>query len=410
MDTYRIADLFAGVGGVRLGFDRAFGKAAKTVFVSDIDHFAAQVYTDNFGHDPEVSGDITKIDVKDIPDFDICLAGFPCQAFSNMGLKQGFKDPRGQLFQEVVRICKAKQPKVIFCENVKALVNYNKGEAFNVIKTAFEKIGYRVYHQVLNSADFNVPQNRERVYIVCFRKDIAPDGYTVCDAKKVRSGGIEKILLPDSEVAKHALSDKYVAFLERRKEKSKASGNGFSYRVKEPGDIAGTLTCSPTSLDGNLVRYKDRLRKLAPRECARLQGFPDTFKLNVSDTQVYRLMGNSVTVPVIETLARKIRVALGEKAAPFVSQPKTPQIPKETVILPPASNAGSEYRLEVDPAVKTTRIEDIPAEVKASSGSVRRVNIRRRKKLCHCPACQCGVLPLECRACMARMKRRMGIH
>lgn len=408
MDTYRIADLFAGVGGVRLGFDRAFGKAAKTVFVSDIDHFAAQVYTDNFGHDPEVSGDITEIDVKDIPDFDICLAGFPCQAFSNMGLKQGFKDPRGQLFQEVVRICKAKQPKVIFCENVKALVNYNKGEAFNVIKAAFEKIGYKVYHQVLNSADFNVPQNRERVYIVCFRKDIAPDGYTVCDAGKVRSGGIEKILLPDSEVAKHVLSDKYVAFLERRKEKSKASGNGFSYRVKEPGDIAGTLTCSPTSLDGNLVRYKDRLRKLAPRECARLQGFPDTFKLNVSDTQVYRLMGNSVTVPVIETLAKKILTVLRITPEKLLESNE----PKDTVVLAPAApNAGSEYRLEVDPAVKTTRVEDTKAEVREfNKESIQRIITRRRKKLCHCPACQCGVLPLECRACMARMKRRMGIR
>lgn len=310
METYRIADLFAGIGGIRLGFDQAFGKAVRTVFVSDINHFAAKVYTDNFGHNPEVSGDITGINVADIPDFDICLAGFPCQAFSAMGKKQGFKDPRGRLFREVVRVCRAKQPKVIFCENVKALACHDEGKTFAAIRRAFERIGYRVFWQVLNSADFGVPQNRERLYIVCFRKDIAPESYTPCESAGQNKKDTLTVLLPDTETEKYVLSERYMAFLERRKAKSKATGNGFGYRIKGSGDLAGTLTCSTTSLDGSLVRHGERLRRLTPRECARLQGFPDTFKFNVSDTQVYRLTGNSVTVPVIKALAKKIRTIL----------------------------------------------------------------------------------------------------
>ena len=173
----RSIDLFAGIGGIRLGFDKAFTSNINTVFVSEWDTYAQKTYKLNFHDDFDIAGDITKIDAENIPAFDICLAGFPCQAFSLAGKKMGFDDDykgicRGTLFQDVVRICDYHQPKVIFCENVKGLTIHDRGRTFKVITRAFEQIGYNVYHKILNSKDFGVPQNRERIYIVCFRKDI----------------------------------------------------------------------------------------------------------------------------------------------------------------------------------------------------------------------------------------------
>ena len=173
----RSIDLFAGIGGIRLGFDKAFKEKIETVFVSEWDKFAQETYKLNFHDDFEIAGDITEISEEDIPSFDICLAGFPCQAFSLAGKRMGFEDDykglcRGTLFQDVVRICEHHKPKVIFCENVKGLTIHDKGRTFKVITKAFEQIGYTVYSKVLNSKDFGVPQNRERIYIVAFRKDI----------------------------------------------------------------------------------------------------------------------------------------------------------------------------------------------------------------------------------------------
>ena len=183
-EPYKAIDLFAGIGGIRLGFDRAFGDAIETVFVSEFDPWANKTYMENFGSKPPIKGDITKIEASEIPTFDICLAGFPCQAFSIAGRHKGFDDDykgmtRGTLFRDVVRICEYCQPrpKVIFCENVKGLVGHDRGRTFKVIKGAFEELGYRVFHKVLNSKDFGVPQNRERIYIVCFRNDIAPEQF-----------------------------------------------------------------------------------------------------------------------------------------------------------------------------------------------------------------------------------------
>ena len=170
-------DLFAGIGAIRLGFEEAFGSLLKTVFVSEWDAYAQKTYSANFADKMPIAGDITKIKQCEIPSFDICLAGVPCQAFSLAGKHMGFNDDykgmcRGTLFQDVVRICEYHQPKVIFCENVKGLVMHDKGRTFTVIKNAFEQIGYDVFYQVLNSKNFGVPQNRERIYIVCFRKDL----------------------------------------------------------------------------------------------------------------------------------------------------------------------------------------------------------------------------------------------
>ena len=178
MSTYKIADLFAGIGGTRLGFDRAFRDAAQTVYVCEIDPYARKTYFANFDLEGAiVDSDITKVDENNVPDFDICLAGFPCQAFSMAGQRGGFEDNyrgvcRGTLFLDVVRLCDHVRPKVIFCENVKGLVIHDKGRTFKIIRESFERIGYKVHYKILNSKDFGLAQNRERVYIVCFRDDI----------------------------------------------------------------------------------------------------------------------------------------------------------------------------------------------------------------------------------------------
>lgn len=167
---YKSIDLFGGIGGIRKGFDNAFGSNIETVFVSEWDDNAQKTYKLNFKDPFDIAGDITKIHEKDIPNFDICLAGFPCQAFSLAGKHMGFDDDykgycRGTLFQDVVRICEYHKPKVIFCENVKGLTIHDRGKTFKIIKGAFEQINYTVYEKILNSKDFGVPQNRERIYL-----------------------------------------------------------------------------------------------------------------------------------------------------------------------------------------------------------------------------------------------------
>ena len=183
-------DLFAGIGGIRLGFDNAFKNEIETVFVSEWDEHAQKTYRDNFADEFEIAGDITRINEQNIPTFDICLAGFPCQAFSLAGKRMGFDDDykglcRGTLFQDVVRICDYHKPKVIFCENVKGLTIHDRGRTFKVITKAFEQIGYTVYSKVLNSKDFGVPQNRERIYIVAFRNDISSAEFWACPKMSV---------------------------------------------------------------------------------------------------------------------------------------------------------------------------------------------------------------------------------
>ena len=192
MAKYRSIDLFAGIGGIRLGFDNAFGKNIETVFVSEWDEFAQKTYKSNFKDDFDIAGDITVINEKDIPSFDICLAGFPCQAFSIAGRHGGFNDDfkgrnRGNLFLDVVRICEHHKPKVIFCENVKGLVMHDKGNTFRVIRKAFQDIGYHVFWKVLNSKDFGVPQNRERIYIVAFRDDLNVGEFVSRSLRKSKS-------------------------------------------------------------------------------------------------------------------------------------------------------------------------------------------------------------------------------
>ncbi|MBR0031449.1 MAG: DNA cytosine methyltransferase [Treponema sp.] len=330
-DKFTFIDLFAGIGGIRLGFERAFGEKSKTVFVSEWDKFAQRTYKANFNDDFEIAGDITKINEKDIPSFDICLAGFPCQAFSMAGKHQGFNDNykgicRGTLFMDVARICEYHKPKVIFCENVKGLVIHDKGRTFKIIKSTFESLGYKVFYHVLNSKDFGVPQNRERIYIVCFRNDIAPETFEFPKGTK-KAVSIKDIMDSSPIPSKYYLSDTYVDCLRRHKERHEAAGHGFGYVIRDINGIAGTIVCGGMGKEANLIVdhrehsmipmthikgeiNKEDIRKMTPREWARLQGFPEEYKLVLADTHTYKQFGNSVTVNVIEEIAKKIKECL----------------------------------------------------------------------------------------------------
>ncbi len=331
MDNYKSIDLFAGIGGIRMGFDRAFGNSIETVFVSEWDKFAQTTYKANFDDDFDIAGDITKIKESDIPEFDICLAGFPCQAFSLAGARKGFDDDykgqcRGTLFLDVARICEYHKPKVIFCENVKGLAIHDRGKTFKIICKTFEDLGYKVFFQVLNSKNFGVPQNRERIYIVAFRNDIAPENFVfpektddtkrLCDIR-------EETPVP----AKYYLSNTYWNTLVAHKARHAAKGNGFGYEIRDWSDIAGAIVCGGMGRERNLVIDKRQtdltptthikgeinnqgIRKMTPREWARLQGFPDDFKLVLADTHLYKQFGNSVTVSVIKAIAIKIKEVL----------------------------------------------------------------------------------------------------
>lgn len=328
---YRSIDLFAGIGGIRKGFENAFKKDIFTVFVSEWDEFAQKTYKANYKDSFEIAGDITKIDEKDIPEFDICLAGFPCQAFSLAGKRMGFEDDykgmcRGTLFQDVVRICEHHKPKVIFCENVKGLTIHDRGRTFLVIKRAFEQIGYTVYDKVLNSKDFGVPQNRERIYIVAFRNDIDSSGFKFPEGKNSDTK-IKDIMEEDVVSVKYYLSNTYLETLKKHRERHEAKGNGFGYEIRDVNGQAGAIVCGGMGRERNLIVDKrltdftpvthikgevnrQGIRKMTPREWARLQGFPDDFKLELADTHLYKQFGNSVTVNVIEAIAKEIRKVL----------------------------------------------------------------------------------------------------
>ena len=329
--NYKSIDLFAGIGGIRLGFDNAFGDSCSTVFVSEWDSYAQKTYKANFDDAFEIAGDITQIDEKSIPSFDFCLAGFPCQAFSMAGKRMGFDDDykgkcRGTLFQDVVRICEYHKPKVIFCENVKGLTIHDRGRTFKIIKGAFEQIGYKVYDKVLNSKDFGVPQNRERIYLVCFRDDIDSSSFKfpepTDDTKRI-SDILDKAPIP----SKYYLSDVYLETLRRHRAHHEALGHGFGYEIRPLDGIAGAIVCGGMGRERNLLIdsrehsmvpqtkikgeiNREDVRKMTPREWARLQGFPESFKLPLADVHLYKQFGNSVTVNVIEAIAKQIKLVL----------------------------------------------------------------------------------------------------
>jgi DNA (cytosine-5)-methyltransferase 1 len=306
---FKFIDLFAGIGGIRLAFDKSGGNC---VFSSEWDKFAQFTYETNFGHKPD--GDITEIDVRDIPQHDVLTAGFPCQPFSNAGLKKGFDDIRGTLFFDIARILKHHKPALVLLENVKGFASHDKGNTFRVVKKTLEGLGYEVHAEVLNAKNFGVPQNRERIYIVGIMRSktkqeafLFPKG----TMKKTRLGDI----LDKSVDAKYTISDKLWSGHKRRRDEHRAKGNGFGYSLFD-SEAPYTSTISARYYkDGSEILVAQRSknpRKLTPREAARLQGFPASFKIPVSDVQAYKQFGNSVAVPVVTAIAKNM-VALLKK-------------------------------------------------------------------------------------------------
>lgn len=271
------------------------------------------MYEANFGDLPH--GDITKIKSEDIPDFDILAGGFPCQSFSVAGKRGGFEDTRGTLFFELARLAKDKQPQVIFMENVQGLLIHNKGKTFEVVRNTMESIGYDFYYKLINAADFGVPQARERVYMVCFRKDLNIKNFKFTDGTG-RTKCVRDILEPTADVLEEYYIKKTSVTIYDCAPKPSGTHRLGYVETKSQGnriyDIdyqMPTLCCSRGS---KLILVDKRIRHLTPRECARADGFPESFKIAESKTAAYRQFGNSVCVPVIEKIAEAIGKALVE--------------------------------------------------------------------------------------------------
>lgn len=325
---FNFIDLFAGIGGLRKGFESIGGHC---LFTSEWNKYAQQTYAANFPDNHPVNGDITKIAADDIPEHDVLVAGFPCQPFSIAGVSKknalgrlhGFAcEAQGTLFFDVARILLAKRPAAFLLENVKNLQSHDRGRTFDVIiRTLREELGYKVFYKVIDAKHF-LPQHRERIVIVGFRDDV-PFSWDDLILPEKGSSDLSTILHPEdgsqpaeppyteSETAKvnskYTLTDKLWQYLQDYAAKHKAKGNGFGFGLVGPKDIARTLSARYFK-DGSEIlvsRGKKRNpRRLTPRECARLMGYPDDFKIPVSDTQAYKQFGNSVAVPVFCEVAR----------------------------------------------------------------------------------------------------------
>jgi DNA (cytosine-5)-methyltransferase 1 len=319
--TFKFIDLFAGIGGFRMAMQNLGGKC---IFTSEWDKEAQKTYRANYGEIP--FGDITKEETKKfIPDgFDVLCAGFPCQAFSIAGKRGGFEDTRGTLFFDVAEIIKRKKPKAIFLENVKGLRNHDKGKTLETILNVLRNdLDYFVPEpQVINAKDFGVPQNRERIFIVGFRKDtnVVEFEYPKPLKKKAKFSDIKEKNVPPT---KFFLSTQYLQTLHNHKARHESKGNGFGFEIIPDNGIANAVVCGGMGRERNLVIdnritdftptthikgevNREGIRKMTPREWARLQGFPDNFKIPVADASAYKQFGNSVAVPAIQATAEQV--------------------------------------------------------------------------------------------------------
>lgn len=302
---YKMIDLFAGIGGTRLGFAQT--NRVNCVFSSEWNKFSQKTYFANFGEYP--AGDITQINENDIPNHDILVAGFPCQAFSQAGKKLGFEDTRGTLFFDVARIIKAKRPKAFLLENVRNLVSHDHGHTFEVILNTLNQLNYEVHYHLFKARDFGAPQNRERIYIVGFDRHQVRNPemfeFPVAPKPMTRVGDILEKNVDD----KYTISNRLWAGHQRRKKANRAAGKGFGYSLFN-ADSPYTNTLSARYYkDGSeiLIEQKGKNpRKITPREAARLLGFPENYIIPVSDTQAYRQFGNSVCVFTINAIAKKM--------------------------------------------------------------------------------------------------------
>jgi len=349
---FRFIDLFAGIGGIRLPFQEMGGKC---VFTSEWDKFSKKTYASNFGELPE--GDISAIPSTDIAGHDLLLAGFPCQAFSQAGLKQGFNDTRGTMFFEIQRILAVHRPKAFLLENVKQLKGHDQGRTLKTIlailrgETVAEipgnvpmsdearkglgtKLDYNVDFRVLKANDFGVPQHRQRIYIIGFERGLVPDAdpAAILDelASRKSRTRLGSVLEANEDVhPKYTISDRLLAGHERRKREHEAKGNGFGFSLFNADSPYCNTISARYYKDGSeiLIDQADigkNPRKLTPRECARIQGFPENFCVNaVSNAQAYRQFGNSVSVPVIREIARLMVPHLVERELPGKGQKGT---------------------------------------------------------------------------------------
>lgn len=312
---FKFIDLFAGIGGIRLAYQKAGGKC---VFSSEYNKFAKVTYEANFGEVP--FGDIVRINEKSIPDHDVLLAGFPCQPFSiagvskknSLGKKHGFLDEtQGTLFFDIARILKEKKPKAFMLENVKNLVAHDKGRTFEVIFNILDELGYSIHFRVLDGKHF-VPQHRERIIIVGFDRQVYKGNEKFKFPKLPTPQKTIRDILEENPDTKYTLSDKLWKYLQEYAAKHKAKGNGFGYGLTDLDGISRTISARYYKDGSEILIPQTGLnpRRLTPRECARLQGFPDNFIIPVSDNQAYRQFGNSVVMPLMYAVAKQVIIGL----------------------------------------------------------------------------------------------------
>ena len=308
---FKFIDLFAGIGGMRLAFESVGGQC---VYSSEWNEFSQKTYKANFGEQPD--GDITKVDAASIPDHDILVAGFPCQPFSiagvskkqSLGRATGFEDKtQGTLFFDVCRILKEKRPKAFMLENVKNLCSHDHGHTFEVIRESLDELDYEIFWQVIDGQAF-VPQHRERILIVGFDRKRYKDIHFAFDITPVEPKPVVRDILESDVDSRYTLSDKLWNYLQAYAAKHQAAGNGFGYGIAPLDGVTRTLSARYYK-DGSeilIAQEGKNPRRLTPRECARLQGFPESFVIPVSDTQAYRQFGNSVVVPLMANVAKLI--------------------------------------------------------------------------------------------------------
>lgn len=309
-DDIKFIDLFAGIGGFRFALE-SFG--AKCVFSSEIDKFAKKTYEVNHGEMP--SGDITKINSEDIPEHDILCGGFPCQPFSISGKQKGFEDSRGTMFFEIARIIKDHMPRVLFLENVANLAKHSDGETIAQMEEMLHELGYTVFHQTLNASDYGVPQSRKRLYIIGFRNDLNVEKFEFPSPTN-EDIALEDILLDDHETDKYVINREDIVLkdvvVEHRLNKPIRIGTinkgGQGERIYSTKGHAITLSAEgggPGAKTG-VYLVNGRVRKLAPEECRRVQGFPNGFIIPVSDAQAWKQFGNSVAIPVLKNILKTL--------------------------------------------------------------------------------------------------------
>lgn len=317
LDGYSFIDLFAGMGGFRLALESL---GAHCVYSNEWDKHVCKVYNNNFGDYPD--DDITQVDERNIPDHDILCAGFPCQAFSISGKQRGFEDSRGTLFFDVARIVKEKRPRVVFLENVKNFATHDDGKTLEVVKATMEELGYSFNYRVLNAMDYGVPQKRERIYMVCFRNDLDVNEFEYPERLKLEKH-VEDYLLDNDEAVKDLWvnrPDTYMNGSADDKYSNKpirlgiVNKGGQGERIYSTKGIAITLSAYGGGVFSKTGGYliNGKTRKLHPRECARIMGYPDSYILDDSFAQAYKQLGNSVVVDVLQYIAVKIGQVLGE--------------------------------------------------------------------------------------------------